>query len=243
MSVADELRPYFTHGKVVPKDSLISIVAAEEGFDYGSSMEDRDNLIRKRWNSDYAAKLLGKRLDDIIEDEPYEWSTDDEPHQVSIGVMLYANDIDWETGVLEGEYDSAIISSNEALFWERDELFVSSFPKADYITNLQGLSFERDKIELLRPSQGESALSHSLFKSIAVSRIGRPQKWDWEGAMAMMAASAQHPDGLPTGHGSQAKIETMMANWFVTETGDAPSSSQIRQHVSILIRKMARPGT
>jgi hypothetical protein len=239
MIVSEELRPYFTSGSVVGRASLISIMSPVEGFDAGGSMADRDALIAKEWSSDFANKLLGKRLDDSIEDDHAGWSSKEEPRQASAGTVLFATDIDWEGGVLEGEYPESTISSNEFLFWDRDELFVSAFPDPDYIVRLEGLSFPLDRIELLRPTTGEGVLIHS--KSTAATRIGRPQKWDWEGAMATLVAAAQHPDGLPTGPGAQAKIEKLIAEWFIEETGDAPSASQVRQRASTLIRRMTKP--
>jgi hypothetical protein len=70
--------------------------------------------------------------------------------------------------------------------------------------------------------------------------IGRPPKWEWEGALAFIVSQAQSPDGLPTGPGAQARIEEMMAGWFLAETGDAPAPSQIRQRAATIIQSLER---
>ena len=58
---------------------------------------------------------------------------------------------------------------------------------------------------------------------------GRPGKWDWDGAVAHLLAVANAPDGLPE---IQAKIEDIVADWFVRMYDDAPTESAIRKHVS-----------
>jgi hypothetical protein len=54
---------------------------------------------------------------------------------------------------------------------------------------------------------------------------GRMAKWDWEGAIGCVVAVANTPDGLPEGHGAQAAIERIIADYFGV-TG--PAESQIR---------------
>ena len=56
--------------------------------------------------------------------------------------------------------------------------------------------------------------------------------------MAYIASQAQKPDGLPTGNGAQAKIETMMADWFEREVGKSPAISQIRQRASTIMKML-----
>jgi hypothetical protein len=60
---------------------------------------------------------------------------------------------------------------------------------------------------------------------------GRPPKWDWEGAMAHVAAVANTPDGLETGPGAQAAIERLIADHFTRASDDAstPCESEIRK--------------
>lgn len=72
-------------------------------------------------------------------------------------------------------------------------------------------------------------------------RVGRPAKWHWEGALAHVVAMAQTPVGLPTGHGAQAKIEAIIAEWFTAETGNSPSISQIRTRAALVRVMIERP--
>ena len=71
--------------------------------------------------------------------------------------------------------------------------------------------------------------------------VGRPPKWDWEGAMANVVSKAQHPDGLPTGPGAQARIEGLITDWFMAEVQDAPASSQVRQRAAKIMRMIETP--
>jgi len=68
---------------------------------------------------------------------------------------------------------------------------------------------------------------------LTVSHVeGIEAKWDWEGAIAHVAAVANRPDGLPEGPGAQAKIEEIIMNWFIDSTGDAPTASEVRRRAS-----------
>ena len=79
-----------------------------------------------------------------------------------------------------------------------------------------------------------------LIESTKKARRGRPSKWDWEGALAHVVSIAQRPDGLPTGDGAQSKIETLIADWFVSETGNSPATSQIRQRARTIMQLVTK---
>lgn len=234
----EDLRPYFAEGRVIGKASLFSLLTAE-GVDASGPPSERDTLIQKRWNPDFSARMVGKRLDEYIEDDPHTWTIDDEPHQASAGVLLFATDIDLETGTLEGSYWDSLIRNNDALFWDNEELFVSQFSDADYDVHLGGLTLELDRIELLHPMGDFVATSDTPMRT--PNRIGRPPRWDWDGAMAAIVAAAQHPDGLPIGPGAQAMLERRIADWFTAQTGDAPAPSQIRQRASRVMATLKSP--
>ena len=69
---------------------------------------------------------------------------------------------------------------------------------------------------------------------------GRPRKWDWEGALAHVAAVLScDPDGLPEGRGAQAKIERVISGWFIDETGDTPSEGEVRNRAKLVFAKAA----
>jgi hypothetical protein len=238
MCVNDELRAYATHGIVTAQSPLFAILTSMDGYDPLGPMADRDELIKRYYNSELSSKMIGRRYDELIDDDPIEWSIADEPIMSSAGTILYSNNIDWELSTLDGEYVESMISQNETLFWDRDELYVSGFHGASYHAQLGGLSFAADSIELLHPIR--EGLTPTLPRTTNASGLGRPRKWDWEGAMAALVAVAQHPDGLPTGPGAQAKVEKMTADWFAKEAGDTPAPSQIRQHISALLRGLKR---
>ena len=48
--------------------------------------------------------------------------------------------------------------------------------------------------------------------------------------MAHLLSIAQTPDGLAMGQGAQAQIERLIADWFMTSTGNSPAESQMRHH-------------
>jgi hypothetical protein len=66
--------------------------------------------------------------------------------------------------------------------------------------------------------------------------LGRPRKWDWDGALFFLVARANTPDGLPP---VQADVEKMIADYFGRKNGgDCPSESSIREKVQLLFDAM-----
>jgi hypothetical protein len=63
-------------------------------------------------------------------------------------------------------------------------------------------------------------------------RRGAKRKWDWEGAICSVAARANTPDGLPSGHGAQAEIGRMLAEWFRDNQDGEPVASEIGARAS-----------
>jgi hypothetical protein len=96
--------------------------------------------------------------------------------------------------------------------------------KMDFsIVTLEVLGLEFDRKGVLESVGAE--LADSKPKGPRSGGPGRPARWDWEGALAAVVASANTPDGLPEGHGAQAAIERLIADYF---GADGPSESQIR---------------
>lgn len=130
----------------------------------------------------------------------------------------------------------------ESFFWDEEEHLPTNFQyEAEFDIYLSGLCFQMDIIEMLLPS-GNLVLKDLKLRTASDGnqQVGRPRKWDWEGALAFIISAAQHPDGLPTGDGAQARLEEMIANWFVSKTGDSPATSQIRQRASSIIRGITK---
>lgn len=91
------------------------------------------------------------------------------------------------------------------------------------------LQFFGEKFEAVRQRSIRSLeLRRSSFTNLK-NQGGRPPTHDWEGAIVHITTLANTPDGLPEGQGAQAKIERLMRDWFIHETGDAPSDSEIRK--------------
>lgn len=200
-----------------------------------------DAAIREDFSEEIAEKLVGKDPFSRFEGEPVTWGETDDPMQLDIGFFLYEPEIDWDAGTLTAEQLPGDGELNE-VFFANSELLVSDLERPEYSAVLEGLSFEFSKIEMLLPSMtlgqttGFTAAPHDRKKP-----VGRPPKWDWEGAMAFVISKAQHPDGLPTGSGAQARIETFIAEWFMQTTGEAPSPSQVRQRAAKIIQMIETP--
>jgi hypothetical protein len=200
-----------------------------------------DAAIKENYSEEFAKKLIGKDSSERVDDEPQVWDENGAPIKIDPGFFLYASDIDFEAGTLATDYIDVSGTFGEAIF-PSEELFGSEFERPEYEAELRGLCFVKSQIELLLPTiqlTGASALQPDLLDWRRTT--GRPPRWDWEGALAHVVSLAQHPDGLPTGPGAQARVEEMIAAWFIDEAGDAPAESQIRQRASKIMRTIARP--
>lgn len=243
MILQGEISPYFTKGKVQPYTSVWRFtldLREEAGESSGSKM---DALIRENWDEEFANRLVGKNEMDRVDDDPFEWDDPHAPRFVDVGPFLYAKEIDWEAGTVVVDFVPSGKDRLDFMFLDED-MFGSEFEDPDFDIVLQGMMFEKQAVEMLLPSQELANFEVSKSASNVQRRAtGRPPKWDWEGAMTFVVAQAQHPDGLPTGQGAQARIEELIANWFTDSTGDAPSTSQIRKRASNIMAALERSKT
>jgi hypothetical protein len=178
---------------------------------------------------------------DRVDDEPQTWEETDPPMRVDVGFFLYASNIDFHAGTLATDYLDLTGSFGDAIF-PSHELFGTNFERPEYEAELRELCFVKPQVELLLPTMQMSGTSALQLDLLDWRRsTGRPPRWDWEGALAHIVSLAQHPDGLPTGPGAQARVEEMIAEWFMNEAGDSPSESQIRQRASKVMRTIDRP--
>ena len=128
------------------------------------------------------------------------------------------------------------------MFFPDSEFLGTELEEPEFEAVIEGLSFEFSRIEMLLPSIelgqtiGFTTAQHDRRKP-----VGRPPKWDWEGAMAYVISQAQHPDGLPTGPGAQARIEALISDWFLQQAQEAPSPSQVRQRASKIMQLLETP--
>lgn len=237
-----ELPPYFTKGKITPFSSVLGVLVQVDGLAQMDAGPARDAAIRANFDKEIAEQLVGRGRQDPVFDEPIEWNESEEPHQVGAGFFVYAEELDWEAGTIKAAIHAPESRDELHLFWDADDHLGTQFERAEYQAELYGLRFPLDTIEMFVPNVELSA-SASIGPVNREAVIGRPRKWDWEGAFAQLAVVAQHPDGLPTGPGAQAKIEKILADWFVSETGDSPASSQIRQRAQKMSRLLSVPKT
>lgn len=230
-----ELSPYFTHGKITPFTSVLGVLVQVDGLAQLEAGPKRDAAIRAQFESELADQLIGRDRFAEVFGEPVEWDESEEPHQVGPGFFLYADEIDWEEGSIIAEIHYPESQEEHHLFWDAEEHLSAQFERSQYKAELSGLRFSLDALEMMLPTVEPSA-SRATSDSEHVTAIGRPRKWDWEGAFAKLALVAQHPDGLPVGPGAQAQIERILSEWFVAETGDSPATSQIRQRAQKMMR-------
>lgn len=236
-----EVMAYFSAGKVQPHATVAQFVAElipKIGESIGPKL---DAAIREEFDPEFAVKLVGKSLHDRVDDDPYEWDGSQGPRQVDSGYFVFATEIDWELGTLWAEWIPDERNRMEFLFPD-EELLGTEFEGADFEARFSGMKFQLNQIEMLLPNFQMSSSNIVVTDRADRGRsIGRPPKWDWEGALAFIVSKAQLPDGLPTGPGAQARIEEMMSDWFSAETGDTPAPSLVRQRAANIIRSLERP--
>ena len=238
MAFDDEIKAYSSKGSVFAHSNVFAFTAQlyeEAGESSGPSM---DAAIVKNYSPEMAAKLVGKSQHDDILDDPYEWHNPTDPEIIPFGFFLYGPEIDWDEGKIVLDWFEISGSLGESIFPD-GEMFGTEFDDPHYSAIIEGLSFPFQQIELLLPNV-ELRKSHGFNAESRPSRkaVGRPPKWDWEGALAFVISNAQTPDGLPTGQGAQARLEELISGWFMGETGDAPAASQIRQRASSIMRML-----
>lgn len=236
----EELNAYFIKGTVQPHSTVSSLTSELYLTAREFNGPKMDAAIRDHYSPELAAKLVGRGYHDRVDDEPITWDESEEPRQIDPGFFLYASEIDWDQGTLYAEWLPCSRELQEP-FFPSEDIFYTEFDDAEFEASLSGMNFDLYKIEMLLPNL---VLHPSTVVETDGSErrrsVGRPAKWDWEGAMAFVVSMAQLPDGLPTGPGAQARIEEIIAGWFVDETGDAPAASQVRQRAAKVVRMLER---
>ena len=71
----------------------------------------------------------------------------------------------------------------------------------------------------------------------AAKAAHRPRKYDWDSFLREIVRIANKPDGLPE---TQADLEKQMAAWCLSEWGNEPAESMIRDKVSDIYREKGR---
>ena len=237
MILDESLAAYFRKGLIQPHSIVIAFTAQLRADD----SQPVEALIRENFDPEFAAKLIGANSADRVDDDPVVWDESDEPHAVSAGFCLMAEDRNWEEGTISGTIYPESERREEWLFWDEEEHLATGFERPEFEYTLSGLCFDFSSIEMLLPSH---ALAGGEMPVEAVrerrTATGRPPKWDWESAMEHLISKAQTPDGLPTGPGAQAEIERMIADWFIRTENASPSESQIRVRAQRIMRTVGK---
>ncbi|WP_313809460.1 hypothetical protein [Sphingobium sp.] len=244
-----EINPYFTAGFIKSKGRVAELILTlpneyldelrEGGASPLKTSPRLDEFLREQFSEDLAEKLVGKDGMDSFEEDSLSWDDSDEPHHVGAGFFIFAEEIDWEAGTLRTSFIPSPKNREEHLFWDQEEHLPSELDDPDFEVSLSGMCFELTKVEMLLPNERITAVSPMVTaRGDQAKSLGRPRKWDWDGAMAHIVMLANKPDGLPTGAGAQARIEEMLQQWFLDQSGDAPALSQIRQRAQKIVGGM-----
>lgn len=234
------LEAYFKEGRILGQNTAFSYLAKINSYQHDMPQSDVNKLILENFDTELANRLMDVSPFDFVDDDAVEWGQNEDPHQISAGFFLYADVVDWENGALAGTISPTLTGNEEYLFWDSEEHLNGEYDPVHWIVELKGLCFKRDVIEMMLPTMDLVADPLPSLRSSVRSNIGRPPKWDWEGAMAHIVSIAQHPDGLPLGDGAQAQIESMFADWFFSKTGNSPATSQIRQRAQIIMASVKK---
>ena len=242
MAFDEGLSVYSRKGRVQPYVSVASYtreLVQKAGEFSGQKM---DQAIREEYSEEIAERLVGKDPYSRYNEDPYVWDESEEPKILDFGFFLFASEIDWDDGILRTEFNPS--SEQLDIFFSDSEFLGTELDDAEFEVEIEGLSFELSKIEMLLPSmQLGQTIGFTASQLDKRKSVGRPQMWDWEGAMAYVISLAQHPDGLPTGPGAQARIEGLISEWFMQEAQDTPSPSQVRQRAAKIIQMIETPKT
>lgn len=115
---------------------------------------------------------------------------------------------------------------------------VNYAPNGDCARELEAKAFE----VVVAPSTdlSQSRLEVDTSTSVREERRGAPRKWDWEGALIQVVATANSPDGLPEGHGAQAEIGRILRDWFQLNQGGEPAQSEIGKRAAKIMAAIGK---
>jgi hypothetical protein len=85
---------------------------------------------------------------------------------------------------------------------------------------------------------------NAQFEEAPVKKAARPTKYDWNGALLNLIAVAEiealAPD--PEKPGAQARIESVIADWFASNSDQVPSEAAIRPYASRVLEAIKAQG-
>lgn len=235
MLLNDELQPYFLSGKVRSEVSVGELLLALPDRRMDSPSPERDAKVRAQFGAEIADAVIEKDWTDQFVEYDEEIESIEGFVFAGLGFVHYGT-IDWDKGDMICDYIPERGSRPEHLFHDLEEMLGSEYQHNTSSAVFHSMFLPSEKIEMLLPSHRLPSVGTIALQSAPERRqIGRPRKWDWEGAMAFIGAKSRR-EGLLTGEpGKQARIEDAIAEWFITETGDSPAPSQIRSRASRLV--------
>jgi hypothetical protein len=162
-----------------------------------------------------------------VELETERWTN--EPRGFPVGVLMFSNS------------EFSLDDAPDFLFEGAEEYLGTTERYAEVAYELEGMCFDFSLIEMMAPGSSEVKSLRALER-VKPRRpdVGRPRKWDWEGALTSVIQVANTPDGLPEGYGAQAMIERAIADWFAHTAGSTPPESEIRKRAAEIVRATGR---
>ena len=236
----EEIHAYFASGRIKSEITVGSLLMSLPKTTHFDPSNERDAHFRKYSDDEIADAVKDKIWRDKIVEFDNELDCSDGFRRISQGFFEYAEFIDWESGEMTVNYLPSKKERPEHIFWDQDELLNSYVDDPDISAKFEGMAFRFDQIELLLPTHKLHAYAVDIPLASERRPIGRPRKWDWEGAMFDIATTMATPDFKINDTGKQAHIETLFSEWFIDKTGDSPSVSQIRDRASRLMRMVEK---
>ena len=204
-----------------------------DGTDY---IKPDPEEVARIYGEEVAEAIKGSAVMDEVELHRDEWTN--EQRDVPFAMML-TDQVDFELGTLTFERYSTDIPDN---WLSTAEGTFSRFNRESTQRVVLGdLCCSLVQIELLAPQAAAPALiAQSQVTEPVRGGPGRRPKWDWESALASVAAIANSVDGLPTGIGAQAEVERALAEYFTSQSGGSPAESELRKRASLIMQAIDR---
>ena len=152
MIFTGELDSYFKKGKITPFTRVVGVLLQVEGLAHLEPGSERDEAIRTNFDESIADQLIGKGSMEPVFDDPTEWDDSEDPHHVSPGFFVYAEELDWEGGTIRTTLFAPGNKFEDHLFWDADDHLGTQFDRPEFRVELSGLCFPHDVIEMLQPS-------------------------------------------------------------------------------------------
>ena len=232
---------YAQSGKVKSFAHAAELKSGKSRHEQGRA--DRWDLDPKELEAEYDITLpnfSNMEWDERVGIFEWEWSNPEDPWGMAPGYHLWG-DTDWvNSSLLLNDFQ---VESGWKDFFSGDQVFEDGpDPRLHYDIEIHGLCFELNQVSAFAPNLNLDEIVSTSTTTIGRrnGNAGRPRKWDWTGALVEVIKVANTPDGLPSGQGAQAKIERLMAEWFVKTTKSQPASSQIRSHAQRIMAMLGR---